>query len=139
MMRTPTVFCGRGGARAGTRVRRSTHRLRGQHGQSTVELAGMITLVFIAALFVFQAALVGWTAVSATNAARTAVRMASRGGDGVAAGRNSLSGKGLSSDASVTVSGDEAIVSVPLPLVIPGLQLLDLPPITEKAFMPYTG
>jgi hypothetical protein len=109
-----------------------------ESGQATIEFAGMIGLLLIAALFAWQMALVGWTVVSANNAARTAARTASRGGDGKSAGMKSLSGKGLESHASVTMQGTRAVVTVDIPTVLPGLTVLKLP-ITETADMPFTG
>lgn len=114
-------------------------RCGGQLGQSTIEFAGMLTLLLIAGMFAWQLAMVGWTAVSAENAARTAARMASRGGDGVTAGKDSLATHGLQSNANVSVQGTDATVTVPIPIVFPGLQLLQLSPIQETAAMPYTG
>jgi hypothetical protein len=113
-------------------------RLRGQSGQATIEFGGMLVWLLLAGLFAWQLALVGWTAVSANNAARTASRMASRGGDGSKAGHDSLSGKGLQKGASVSMQGDLATVHVRIPIVFPGLQPLNLA-ITETADMPYTG
>ena len=57
----------------------SLRRLRSEDGQSTLELAGTIVWIVLAGLFAFQLAVVGWTAVSAGNAARTAARLVSRG------------------------------------------------------------
>jgi Flp pilus assembly protein TadG len=112
---------------------------RNERGQSSVELAGIVFLVFVAGLFTLQAAIVGWTAVSAKNAARTAARMASRGGDGAGAAQNSLASKGLDDHAQIDVQGSTATVTVPWTQVIPGLGLLHLPPVQETARMPYTG
>ncbi len=115
--------------------------MRSESGQSTVEFAGTILWLVLAALFAWQLALVGWTAVSAGDAARTAARLHSRGADdttAAAAGRGSLSGKGLAGGATVTTQGDSWSVRVPIPLVLPGLHPLHLA-ITETATMPETG
>lgn len=112
-------------------------RLRDEHGQSTIEFAGTMVWLVLAALFAWQLALVGWTMVSAGDAARTAARMESRGGDGKTAGEQAVSGM-LHSDVNVVMNGDQAQVTVGIPLVFPGLQKV-LPPITETATMPPTG
>ncbi len=113
-------------------------RLRSQSGQATVELGALVGLVLLVGLIAWQLALIGWTAVSAQNAARTAARMQSRGGDGAAAGRHALAAKGLSHDADVQVTGDQATVVVPVPIVVPALHAFGFH-LTETATMPHTG
>jgi hypothetical protein len=122
---------------------RAGRGMRSQSGQSTVELAGTIFWLFLAALFAWQLALAGWTAVSATNAARAASRLESRGAteaQAEKAGYDSLSGKGLRDGAKVNVnpSTDQADVSVKIPIVFPGLASLGLR-IPATATMPRTG
>ena len=114
-------------------------RRHGEAGQATIEFAGMTVWILLAALFVWQAALVGWSFVSATNAARTAARLYSRTGDqnqAIQDAKNSLSGS-LSSDAHVWFSDGRAEVSVPIPLFLPGLH----PGLNADgdALMPHTG
>jgi membrane-associated protease RseP (regulator of RpoE activity) len=114
-------------------------RLRGQAGQATIEFAGMTFWLLLAALFVWQSALVGWSFVSATNAARTAARLYSRTGDQSQAiddAKKSLSGV-LSSGANISFAGDRAEVSVDIPLFLPGLD----PGLSAHgtALMPHTG
>jgi hypothetical protein len=114
-------------------------RLRAARGQATVEFAGMIVWLLLAGVCVWQVALVGWTAVSANNAARTAARQASRGGDGQTAGMHALAAKNLSDHASV--DQDETgrwNVSVRVPIIFPGLDPAHMY-ITESAVMPHTG
>lgn len=106
-----------------------------QRGQATIEFGALLPMLLIAGLFAWQMALIGWTATSASNAARTASRTAGRGGDGVRAGLASLSGV-LRSGATVQMHGYEAEVRVKLPLVFPGLQVL--PPIPGRADLPPT-
>jgi Flp pilus assembly protein TadG len=92
-------------------------------GQATIEFAGMTLWLAIAALFAWQAGLVAWSFVSATNAARTAARLYSRTGDQTQAiddARKSLSGI-LSSGADIRFRGDQAVVKVKIPLFLPGL------------------
>jgi pilus assembly protein CpaE len=114
-------------------------RRHGEAGQATIEFAGMTFWILLAALFVWQAALVGWSFVSATNAARTAARLYSRTGDqsqAIQDAKKSLSGS-LSSNANIYFNGDRAEVSVPIPLFVPGLN----PGLTAHgdALMPHTG
>ncbi len=121
------------------------HRLRSQAGQSTLELAGSIVWIVLAGLFAFQLAVVGWAAVSAGNAARTAARLVSRGDsqtDARKAGLQSLASRGLG-NATVTFpasAGDRAEVYVRIPPVFPGISVV-LPNfgVTEDAEMPPTG
>jgi Flp pilus assembly protein TadG len=115
--------------------------LRRQSGQATIEFGGMMIYVLLAALFVWQMALVGWTALSATSAARTASRMASRGAPEATAikdGYSSLSGHFLNTNSHVSMSGADATVSVRIPLLFPGLST-PLPPVIEHADLPATG
>jgi Flp pilus assembly protein TadG len=117
--------------------------VRSESGQSTVEFAGTLFWLLLAALFALQLAVAGWTAVSATNAARAAARLESRGAtvsQAEKAGMDSLSGKGLSDHASVVVNAStgEADVNVRIPPVFPGIQLLHLA-IPAHATMPRTG
>lgn len=97
--------------------------MRSQSGQATIEFAGMLLWLGLAALFCWQLGLVAWSYVSATNAARTAARVYSRTGDITSAeqvGEQSLSGV-VSSGARVQFQGEKAIVHVNIPIVIPGL------------------
>jgi Flp pilus assembly protein TadG len=120
-------------------------KLRSQDGQSTLELAGTIVWIVLAGLFAFQLAVVGWTAVSAGNAARTAARLVSRGdseSDARKAEVQMLAGRGLG-NATVTFPssvGDKAEVHVPVPPVFPGISIV-IPHfgITQDADMPPTG
>jgi pilus assembly protein CpaE len=112
---------------------------RGEAGQATVEFAGMTFWILVAAIFVWQAGLVAWSFVSATNAARTAARLYSRTGDtnqAIDDARKSLSGL-LSKGAHIYFNGDTAEVDVKIPLFLPGLQ----PGMAAHgdAEMPHTG
>lgn len=114
-------------------------RRRSESGQATIEFAGMTLWLAVAALFVWQAGLVAWSFVSATNAARTAARLYSRTGDIKQAeddAKKSLSGV-LSDQAVIDFHGDTAEVTVKIPLFLPGLK----PGWTAHgdAEMPHTG
>ena len=96
-------------------------RWREQRGQASVELMGMLWWLFLVALVVWQIMLAAWAADQAGNAARTASRVAGRGGDGSKAAKMALT-EGLRSDAKVTPTGTETwTVEVKVPILIPGL------------------
>lgn len=114
--------------------------MRSQTGQATIEFAGTIGMVLVAALAAWQLALAGWSAVGAANAARTAARAYSRTSDdsaAVADGKQSLRGDGLGPGSSVRINGQTATVIVKIPIVFPGIA--SPIPITETADMPSTG
>jgi hypothetical protein len=116
-------------------------RLRSASGQATVEFAGTIWLVGLAALAAWQLALAGWSAVGAANAARTAAREYSRVSNATQAQQDatqSLQGDGLGAGSSVTVNANGiTTVIVKVPLVFPGIP--SPIKITESADMPSTG
>jgi hypothetical protein len=95
-------------------------RLRDERGQASVELVGMLWWMLLCALVVWQLMLAAWSVDQAANAARTASRVSARGGDAAKAGRNALSG-GLRDGAKVELNGEQATVSVRIPIVVPGL------------------
>ena len=98
---------------------------RDQRGQASVEFAGVLVWLLLAALFIWQLMLVTWTFNQASNAARTASRVEGRGGDGERAGREALS-SGLRKDAKIVVRSERAVVRVPIPILVPGLDSDDL-------------
>jgi len=100
------------------RLLRRLHRE--QRGQASVEFAGVLVWLLLAALFIWQLLLVTWAFNQASNAARTASRVDGRGGDGVKAGREALS-PGLRDHARVEMHGERATVRVRIPIIVPGL------------------
>lgn len=97
----------------------------GEAGQATIEFAGMTFWILVAALFVWQAGLVAWSFVSATNAARTGARLYSRTGDqtqSIDDAKKSLAGV-LSQHANISFDGDTVQVYVDIPIFLPGLSL----------------
>lgn len=113
---------------------------KGQAGQASVELAGSLWLVLLAALTAWQLALAGWTAVGAANAARTAARAYSRTGDSASAvtdGHQSLSGYALDTGSEVGLNAGTATVRARIPLLLPGFA--SPLHVTATADMPYTG
>jgi hypothetical protein len=110
---------------------------RGQAGQVSVELLGMLPWLLLAALVVWQILLAAYTAVSASNAARVASRVESRGGDAERAGVLALPGA-LESGAEVEVDGEQVAVRARVPIVIPGIAS-DRIAIEKEATMPGGG
>ena len=100
---------------------RLRHLHRDQRGQASVEFAGVLVWLLLAALFIWQLMLVTWAFNQASNAARTASRTEGRGGNAVEAGRKALS-PGLREGSKVKmVSSEKAEVKVLIPIVVPGL------------------
>ena len=96
-------------------------RLRDEAGQVSVEFAGLLLWLLLAALFIWELMLVTWSFNQASNAARTASRTEGRGGNAVEAGRKALS-PGLREGSKVKmVSSEKAEVKVLIPIVVPGL------------------
>jgi hypothetical protein len=97
-------------------------RLRDERGQAALELIGMLWLLFLVALVVWQLLLAAWTAEQAQNAARTGSRVLGRGGDPDKAARMAVS-SGLRRDMQVHVAGEQVQVSVRIPILVPGLHI----------------
>ena len=95
-------------------------RLRDESGQASIEFAGSVFLVVFISLAVWQGLIVMWTFNQASNAARTAARVETRGGDTKKAARNALP-KVLRDDLKVKVDGEKVSVHVLIPLFLPGL------------------
>ena len=97
--------------------------LRGERGQASAELMGMMFWLLLAALFVWQLMLGAWTATQASNAARTASRVAARpDGDPEKAARNALSKPLRGGFHRFTLKGEKATVRVRVPIIFPGLE-----------------
>jgi membrane protein implicated in regulation of membrane protease activity len=115
-------------------------RGRHQSGQATIEFAGMLSLLLIAALFAWQLALVGWTFVQVANTARAVARLYSREESVPHAqqeGMSSLKDDGLGDKASVSFDGSRWSVSAYIPILLPGLG--SGLRVTRTATMPQTG
>lgn len=93
---------------------------RGERGQASVELLGMLPFLLLAAVLVWQLLLVGYAVTSAENAARAASRVEARGGDGAKAAKRVVGGP-LRKGIKTTIDGQKAVVSVRVPLLVPGL------------------
>jgi Flp pilus assembly protein TadG len=113
-------------------------RWRSERGQASVELMGMLWWLFLCALVVWQIMLAAWAADQAGNAARTASRVAGRGGDGDKAAKNALTA-GLRPHAKIDGSGETWTVRVNIPILIPGLDIDGGPTATRRATLPSTS
>ncbi len=107
---------------------------RGERGQASVELIGMLPFLVLAALLVWQLLLVGYAATSAENAARAASRVEARGGDGKKAAERVV-GSPLRKDIRTELDGERAVVRVRVPLIVPGITREDVA-ITRDAELP---
>jgi Flp pilus assembly protein TadG len=114
-------------------------RWRSERGQSAVELMGLLWLLLTIALVIWQILLAAWTGEQAQNAARTASRVAGRGGDAEKAGVNAVPGA-LRKDMKVDPNGERVDVYVHVPIIVPGL-VIDSKPFTVHrwAVLPNTS
>lgn len=121
---------------------------RFERGQVAIEMVGTMWLILLAGLVAWELALVGWSAVGAANAARTAARAYSRTADAASAttlGHTALQNDYLDSSSTVAVSDKSvdglssayAHVVVRVPMIVPGWDS----PITipASADIPKTG
>jgi hypothetical protein len=99
-------------------------RLLSERGQSSVELMGMLWLLLLLALGIWQLMLAAWAAEQAQNAARTASRVEGRGGDADKAARNAVT-HALRKGMDVDVGSERVSVTVHIPVLIPGLVIDD--------------
>ena len=106
------------------RRRRRTTR-HGERGQASVELIGMLPILVLAALLVWQLLLVGYAVTSAENAARAASRVEGRGGNGAKAAERVIGGP-LRKGMTTVIDGGKAEVRVRVPLIVPGLTRHDV-------------
>jgi len=98
------------------RVERPTHRERGQASIETVALLPALVAVTFA---VWQAALAGWTLVSAESAARAAARAALAGSPPRPAALAALP-ESMRAGARIEEAGGTVTVRVHIPAVLPG-------------------
>lgn len=98
-----------------------TGRWRDQRGQAAIEFVGLLPLLLVAAMFAWQILIVGYTATSTTNAARTASRVATRDGDAEKAATEALPGV-LREGAKAKVDGTRVTLEVAVPILMPGVR-----------------
>jgi hypothetical protein len=112
-------------------------RLHGrERGSASVELIGFLPYLFLAVLFGWQILLSAFTAVNAENAARNGSRVEGRGGDGTAAAMESLA-PWLRDNATASIEGERASVTVNIPIVFPAFTN-DALTVTRSATLPST-
>lgn len=111
--------------------------IRRERGSTAVELAGMLPMLLLVALFAWQALMVAFTVTAAENAARSGSRAEGRGDDGRATAFESLP-SWLREDAQVEIDGELVEVRVPVPLVVPGVSLGGAT-VARTAELPSTG
>jgi hypothetical protein len=90
-------------------------------GQASVELVAVLPALAACLLIAVQAVAAGWALWSAGNAARAGARAEQVGADAEAVARRALPGR-LRDGAEVR-AGDGVRVKVPVPGVIPGIEL----------------
>jgi hypothetical protein len=93
---------------------------RDETGQASVELVGMLWWMLLCALVIWQLMLAAWAVDQAANAARTASRVAGRGGNPHKAASYALS-HALRRGAHLDMNGETATVTVNIPIIVPGV------------------
>jgi hypothetical protein len=110
-------------------------RTTGERGVLTIELVGFFFAVIFMAAATLQLFVIGSVAVAASNAARTAARVASAGGGGAEGAGLAAIPAGLQDQSSVTVAGGQAVVTVDVPMLLYGGDAT-LVTLTRTATMP---
>ena len=107
-----------------------------QRGQASAEFMGMVLWLLLAAVFTWQLMLAAWTANQATNATRTASRVAARaGGDPEKAARNAISRPLRGGFHDFREDGETTTVRLSIPIILPGITA-DGFSITREATLP---
>ena len=98
------------------RVKRASDR---EHGQASIETVVLLPVLVAVTFAMWQAALAGWTLVSAQSAARAAARAALAGSPARPAALAALP-EAMRRGARIDESGGTVTVRVPIPAVLPG-------------------
>jgi hypothetical protein len=107
-----------------------------ERGQASAEFMGMVFWLMLAAVAAWQLMLAAWTANQATNATRTASRVAARAdGDAEKAARNAISGPLRGGFHDFREEGETTTVKLSIPIILPGLTV-DGFSVTRKATLP---
>ena len=107
-----------------------------ERGQASAEFMGMVFWLLLAAVAAWQLMLAAWTADQATNATRTASRVAARAdGDAEKAARNAVSGPLRGGFHDFRMEGETATVKLSIPIILPGITAEGFS-ITRKATLP---
>lgn len=94
--------------------------MRGQRGQASIEILGVLPLMLLFAMFVWQLHLAMSAATAVENAARTASRVEGLGGDGRRAAMRALP-RSQRADAEIEIRGEVVRIRSKVPTVVPGL------------------
>ncbi|MEU7008003.1 TadE/TadG family type IV pilus assembly protein [Streptomyces sp. NPDC046332] len=94
---------------------------RDDRGQVAVEFLGMVPLILLTLVLLWQCVLVGYTFTLAGNAADEAARVCAVDGDYQAAGKRHV-GESWSAEVRCTTAGDlaQATVKLKVPVLFPG-------------------
>jgi pilus assembly protein CpaE len=131
----------RSGSRAGGRRRSrarggdESRRERRESGAVTLETVGVMPVVLIVAVLVWQAVLYGLTFTWSGQASAAAARAVALHGDAGAAARAAVPG-GVAEDMSVLAGADSVRVSIQVPLIAPGIASLPGAVTVERRVVP---
>ncbi len=93
---------------------------RGERGQASIEVLGVLPLLFLCAMLMWQAHLAMSAATAVENAARTGSRVEGLGGDGERAALRALP-KSQRDGAEIVVRGETVRIRSNVPTIVPGL------------------
>jgi pilus assembly protein CpaE len=131
----------RSGSRAGGRRRSrgrggdESRRERRESGAVTLETVGVMPVVLIVAVLVWQAVLYGLTFTWSGQASAAAARAVALHGDAGAAARAAVPG-GIAEDLTVEAGEDSVRVSIQVPLIAPGIGSLPGAVTVERRVVP---
>ncbi|MEU7294116.1 TadE/TadG family type IV pilus assembly protein [Streptomyces exfoliatus] len=105
------------------RTYRDDDRGRGDGGQVAIEFLGMVPVILLTLVLLWQVVLVGYTYTLAGNAADEAARACAVGGDGVAAASRHIDGAWSVSGGACGGNDDmvHVTVTVRVPVLVPGV------------------
>lgn len=114
----------------------SARRPRGERGQASVELMGILPLLLLFGLLGWQLLYTVDVQGATVNAARTGSRAVGVGGDGREAAMRALPER-VRQGALVVVNGEEVSVKVEVPLLVTSVRT-DLITVSDSAALPAT-
>ena len=95
--------------------------VRDQRGQASIEVVGMLPLLLLAAMFVWELHLIASASNAVENAARTGSRVEGLGGDGRKAAIRALPTY-QREGAEVRIDGEKVTIKTGVPILVPGLK-----------------